>query len=250
MARHHPTEPMLTRRTFVMRAAQGSMAVAVLGLWGCAAATSTASPASDPTGTDAPTDLRWDRVDLGIVSAYVLARGGEAAVVDTGVAGSAEAILAGLGRLGLDWGAVGHVVITHQHGDHAGSAAAVLAAASDAQGYAGAADIPAIDAGRPLTAVGDGDEVFDLQVIETPGHTAGHISVLDEVVGVLVAGDALNTADGRATGPNPQFSADMDTALASVAKLAAYSFETLLVGHGDPVTSGASAQVAALAAGG
>jgi hypothetical protein len=52
------------------------------------------------------------------------------------------------------------------------------------------------------------------------------------------------------TGPNPQFSDDMDTALASVAKLGALSFETVLVGHGDPVMAGASAQVAALAAGG
>jgi glyoxylase-like metal-dependent hydrolase (beta-lactamase superfamily II) len=171
-------------------------------------------------------------------------------VVDTGVGGSAEAIQAGLGRLGLDWGAVGHIVITHQHGDHAGSAAAVLEAAPDAVGYAGGPDTPAIDVPRPLTSVGDGDEVFDLTIIATPGHTAGHISVLDEVAGVLVAGDALNTAGGQATGPNPRFSSDMETALASVAKLAGFSFETLLVGHGDPVTSGASDQVAALAGNG
>ncbi len=41
----------------------------------------------------------------------------------------------------------------------------------------------------------------------------------------------------------------MTTAMASVAKLGALAFETLLVGHGDPITSGASAKVAALAAG-
>jgi glyoxylase-like metal-dependent hydrolase (beta-lactamase superfamily II) len=83
--------------------------------------------------------------------------------------------------------------------------------------------------------------------VATPGHTAGHISVLDEVGGILVAGDAVNTQSGVVTGPNPAFSADMTVALASVDKLAALRFETLLVGHGDPITEGASALVAALA---
>lgn len=152
-------------------------------------------------------------------------------------------------RLGLDWGAVGHVVLTHQHDDHAGSAAAVLTAAAAATGYAGAADIPAIAVPRPLVAVSDGDTVFGLRIVATPGHTAGHVAVFDEAGGVLVAGDALNTSDGNVTGPNPSFSSDMPTAMASVAKLGALRFETLLVGHGDPITSGASAKVAALAAG-
>jgi len=38
----------------------------------------------------------------------------------------------------------------------------------------------------------------------------------------------------------------MNEAKASVAKLGRLTFETLLVGHGDPISSGASAQVAAL----
>jgi hypothetical protein len=42
----------------------------------------------------------------------------------------------------------------------------------------------------------------------------------------------------------------MATALASVDKLAALRFETLLVGHGDPIESGAAALVAELAASG
>jgi glyoxylase-like metal-dependent hydrolase (beta-lactamase superfamily II) len=188
-------------------------------------------------------------VDLGFVSAYVLVRSGEAAVVDTGVAGSEDDIEAALAATGLGWDAVGHVILTHLHGDHIGSATAVLTAAPDATGYAGAADIPGISVPRALTPVGDGDRVFDLRIVATPGHTPGHISVLDEVGGVLVAGDALTSAGGRAAGPDPQFTPDMATAGASVAKLGALTFETLLVGHGDPVTAGASAQVAELAGG-
>jgi glyoxylase-like metal-dependent hydrolase (beta-lactamase superfamily II) len=70
------------------------------------------------------------------------------------------------------------------------------------------------------------------------------------LAGLLVAGDALNTMDGTVTGPNPQFSDDMTTAEASVRKLAGFTFETLLVGHGEPITDGASELVAELAAGG
>jgi glyoxylase-like metal-dependent hydrolase (beta-lactamase superfamily II) len=183
------------------------------------------------------------------VSAYVLVRGGEAAVVDTGTGGSEGAIGDALEALGLDWGAVAHVVLTHHHGDHAGSAAAVLDLAPDAAGYAGAEDIPAISVPRPLTAVGDGDRVFGLEVVTAPGHTAGSICVLDPEAGVLVAGDALRVEGGAPALPGAQFSDDMDQALVSVAKLGALTFGTLLVGHGDPLEGGASEAVAALAAG-
>lgn len=266
----------ITRRTFLSRVGKGTVALAVVGIAGCVPSSGPApsgvggdgnssggpgpappaTPGSvSPDGTTpsasgaAGEGVAWERVDLGFVSAYVLVRGGEAAVVDTGVSGSDDEIAAALDRLGLDWGAVGHVVFTHQHSDHAGSATAVLAAAPDARAYAGAADIPAIRAPRPLIEVADGDDVFGLRIVATPGHTAGHISVLDEVGGILVAGDALNTQSGAVTGPNPAFSADMTVALASVDKLAALRFETLLVGHGDPITEGASALVAALADG-
>jgi glyoxylase-like metal-dependent hydrolase (beta-lactamase superfamily II) len=122
----------------------------------------------------------------------------------------------------------------------------VLTAAAAAEGYAGAADIPGITVPRPLTPVGDGDTVFGLRIIATPGHTPGHIAVLDEPGGILVAGDALTTTGTRVTGPSSQFTADMAEATASVAKLGTFRFETLLVGHGDPITARASAQVRAL----
>lgn len=213
------------------------------------AAASPAAEGSAPAGSAAPEDLAWERVNLGFVSAYLLVRAGEAAIVDTGVEGSEGEIEAALERLGLTWASVAHVILTHRHGDHAGSAPAVLELAPQATGYAGAADLGAISAPRPLTAVADGDLVFDLRMIATPGHTAGHIAVLDEAAGVLVAGDALGTAGGTLTGSNPSFTEDEAAAAASIAKLGALTFETLLVGHGEPILSGASAQVAALAGG-
>jgi glyoxylase-like metal-dependent hydrolase (beta-lactamase superfamily II) len=52
------------------------------------------------------------------VSAYVLVRGGEAALVDTGFGSSMDRIGAVLDAAGPGWGGVRHMVITHAHGDH------------------------------------------------------------------------------------------------------------------------------------
>ncbi len=219
-----------------------------------ASTTTTETPTTTTTSL-APETGVWERISLGFVSAYVLARAGSAAVVDTGVSGSEDDIEAGLGALGAGWDSVGHVILTHHHGDHVGSIEAVLERAAAAAAYAGEADIPRISSTRPLTPVGDGDEVFGLEIIATPGHTPGHVSVLDPAAGVLVAGDALNGGDtmggraGTVAGPNPQFSSDMPTANETVKKLAALQFDTILFGHGEPVEGGAAALLAELAAG-
>lgn len=261
----------LSRRLFLADLGRGAVALAVVGISGCAPAGSQGSAAGSAaatSGSTEPSDLaaapstasaaptaassaaagdgfRWERVDLGFVSAYVLARGGEAVVVDTGTAGSEGDIAAALERIGLGWDAVGHVIVTHKHGDHMGSLSAVLEATPDATGYAGAEDVSAMGSPPRLVAVADGEDVFGLTIVSTPGHTPGHISVLDEVGGILVAGDALGTNAGAVAGPNSQFSEDMENALASVAKLGTFEYETLLVGHGDPIVSGASDLVAA-----
>jgi glyoxylase-like metal-dependent hydrolase (beta-lactamase superfamily II) len=257
---------LIDRRTFVTDLGRGAFAVAILGVAGCgpidratvtpppATAAGGASPTSgagsSPSGSASAAGgaLSWSRVNLGFVSAYLLVRGGEAALVDTGVENSADAIEEALGSLRLTLADVGHVILTHKHGDHAGSAGAILDRAPDAMGYAGAEDLASIAVPRTLTPVQDGDRVFDLLIVATPGHTPGSISVLDPAGSVLVAGDALRTADGRPTFPEGQFTEDPALAKASVAKLGGLAFETLLVGHGDPIEGGAAAAVAALAA--
>ncbi len=201
---------------------------------------------AEPAAAEAPT-LRWERVDFEFVSAYVLARGDQVAIVDTGTAGNAERIEAALAALDAGWGDVDHVVLTHLHPDHVGGLPAVLDAAATAQAYAGEADVAGITSPRPLVPVNDGDEVFGLEVIATPGHTPGHIAVIDEAAGLLVAGDALNESGGQVLGANPQFSSDMTAADNSVRVLAARRFDTLVVGHGEPIVGDASDQVATLA---
>ena len=157
-------------------------------------------------------------------------------------------ILGALSTLNVGWADVDHVVLTHFHPDHVGSAGAVLDSAASATAYAGEADISQITSPRDLQAVGDGDEVFGLAVVETPGHTPGSISVFDADSGLLVAGDALTADGGGVAGPVPEFTEDLVEASASVTKLADLDVDTALVGHGDPVEGGAGAQIVELAA--
>ena len=246
----------MSRRTFIADLGRATLGFIVLGAAACAPGDDEEDPAATvgsdatPAATGGGSELGgWHRVNLGQVSAYVLVRGGEAFIVDTGVAGKASDIEAGLSEAGSAWNEVGHVILTHKHPDHIGSAEQVITRASEATAYAGAEDISAITSPRKITAVGDGDEVAGLQIIATPGHTAGHVSVLDATGRVYVAGDSMVGADGGNVGPpGAQFTEDMDEAMRSVAKVGKLDFDIALFGHGEPVTSGAAAKVAALAA--
>ncbi len=58
-----------------------------------------------------------------------------------------------------------------------------------------------------------------LMILHTPGHTAGHISVLAEALGVIAAGDAAVLQDGALIVANPEFAEDLAQAEASLASL-------------------------------
>jgi glyoxylase-like metal-dependent hydrolase (beta-lactamase superfamily II) len=247
----------LTRRRLLISAGSGVLGISVVTMVsGCSGPGDAAQPAAPaPSGGSSATATatagpatagKWQRVDLSFVSAYLLIRGREAAVVDLGTDGSAGSIETALKAAGSGWDAVRHIILTHKHGDHAGGLAGVQPLVS-ASVYTGQADVAGIASARPLTSVKDGDEVFGLQIVGTPGHTAGHVSVFDPATGTLVAGDALRTNAGLA-GSDPQYTADAAQAAASVRKLAALDVRTILPGHGDPLTSGAAEALRKLAA--
>lgn len=235
----------------------GGMALgAVTVAAGCSSDTSTggtgsseasSAPVADEASatSGSPSDT-WARANLGFVSAYVVARGGQATVIDTGVEGSEDDIEAVLASQGLGWGDVGDVILTHSHPDHIGSAAAIAQAAPDAMFHAGEADVPAIDIGRAVAGLVDGDTVFDLSILHTPGHTPGHVCVLDKANSILMTGDALTGDGGKVGLPNPEFTPDYEEALRSVKYLGTLDFATAYFGHGEPVTSGASDETRAL----
>jgi len=267
-----PRPQLRSRRAFLGEVGAGTLAMAVLTPTVLAACSSTndtqtstvtaaetdADSSAEPTATSAPAvaaddstadapALVWAQASLGFVSAYVLARGNRAAIVDTGVAGSAAAIGQSLASLGLNYSDVEHVILTHHHQDHAGSIDAVLAEATNATAWVGEADVDELG-GRALSTVVGGEDVFGFEMVSTPGHTAGHMCVIDHSAGLLVAGDAIFTNGGGVTEGPAQFFDDIPESRESIKTLASLSFNTLLVGHGAPIESAADTAVAELAA--
>ena len=242
----------ISRRTWLARVAAGSLAVWSelsfgLGRRGWSVAIGSRDLAIGVAPAQNLGAAQALQVNLGFVNAYVLIRGKEAAVVDTGTPNNASKIADVIRIAGLGWDAVHHVVLTHYHPDHIGSVGEVLQAAGKATAYAGAADIPQIKTPRPLKAVNDNDEVFGLRMISTPGHTPGHVCVYDPAGSLLILGDAMNNIGNKLAGPNPQYTADMTQAHQSVKKLAKLKFQRAVFGHGEPIDKGASQAIAKLA---
>lgn len=96
--------------------------------------------------------------------------------------------------------------------------------------------------GHPVSDVlSDGDEVGGLRVIETPGHTPGHLAYWEDTTRVLILGDVLfhrNPVTLRKGLQEPFTLATFDRAanLRSARKLAALNPETICFGHGAPLT--------------
>jgi glyoxylase-like metal-dependent hydrolase (beta-lactamase superfamily II) len=240
------------RRAWLARVTSGTFAVWTELIFGCGRqgwgiALGGAGLATSVAQAQTLEPVQALRVVMDFVSAYVLVRGKEIAIVDTGLPNNGTRFGEVIKTAGLGWDAVGHVILTHYHPDHVGSMGEVLTAAPKALAYAGAEDIPQMKSPRPIKAVADGDEVFGLRIIATPGHTPGHICVFDPAGSLLVLGDAMVNVNNTLGGPLPQYTADMAEANKSVKKLAALKFTKAVFGHGDPIEKDASAAVAKLA---
>ncbi|ADV66436.1 MBL fold metallo-hydrolase [Deinococcus maricopensis] len=202
-----------------------------------------------------------------------------ATLVDTGLPGREEAVLALLREAGASPGDVRRIVLTHQDLDHVGSAAA-LARMTGAQVLAHADDAPFIDGRQravklpppsvlstlppgarammkrgadPVTitrTLADG-EVLDVaggvRMLHTPGHTPGHLSLYVPSDRVLIAGDAVVVHDGQLAPPPAPMTPDMPAALQSIRKLAALDADIVVAYHGGVQRGDVRAQLRTLA---
>lgn len=213
------------------------------------------------------------RLGLGIAQGYLVDLDDGLHLVDTGTPGNTGRILAAIRAAGRDPSDLRAIALTHQHADHAGSAAAV-ARETGADLLAHAEDAPVVRDGlvpvtgttslsllglenlttrfiptRPLEAAPitrelvDGDRIGGprgLRVLHTPGHTPGHASyLLERDGGVLFAGDAAAHLFGRVR--RPIVASDWAAVARSAALIASLDFDTAFFGHGAPIRGGALA---------
>ncbi|MCM3631174.1 MBL fold metallo-hydrolase [Paenibacillus glycanilyticus] len=71
-----------------------------------------------------------------------------------------------------------------------------------------------------------------ITVIDTPGHTPGHISLYHEPTRTLIAGDALVVRDGELCGADPSTTLDPEAAQASIVKLLDFDIRAIVCYHG------------------
>jgi glyoxylase-like metal-dependent hydrolase (beta-lactamase superfamily II) len=72
----------------------------------------------------------------------------------------------------------------------------------------------------------------DVEIISTPGHTPGHISLYLHEFKTLISGDALFLQDGDLVISLPMFTYDMEQAKQSVKKLLDYDIDKIICYHG------------------
>jgi glyoxylase-like metal-dependent hydrolase (beta-lactamase superfamily II) len=209
---------------------------------------------------------------LGMVNAYLVPEGDGLTVIDTMIGRSASKIIAAADAQGAP---IVRILLTHAHADHIGSLdelkqrlpdAEVVISTRDARllrkdmtldpnepedklrgGYPGAAT-------KPNRTVDAGDRVGSLEVIATPGHTPGHIALLDARDGTLYCGDVYSTLGGVATSarvnpifPLALFTWHRPTELESAQALRALEPARLAPGHGKVVESPLEAMDGAIA---
>lgn len=71
-----------------------------------------------------------------------------------------------------------------------------------------------------------------IEIISTPGHMPGHISVYIKSSKTLIAGDALVIENNDIAVANPQYTLDIDKAKKSIAKLLDYEMDSIICYHG------------------
>jgi len=189
-------------------------------------------------------------------------------VIDTGLPHSEKKILAYVTSLGKRVQDVKRIIITHADFDHIGGLAA-LQAATGARTYASRIEADAIARGkssreinpsgfslrrvlfaliRPfikatpvkvdeILAEGDTLPVLGgLRVVETPGHTPGHISLFAPSAKVLFCGDSMVSDQNGLQGSRPGITWDETKARESERKQATLGANIVCSGHGSVVT--------------
>jgi glyoxylase-like metal-dependent hydrolase (beta-lactamase superfamily II) len=198
---------------------------------------------------------------------YLIRSSSGLTLVDTGMKDEADEIALQIQGRGFTLSEVRNIVLTHGHGDHAGSAAElsertgafVLAHEAEAPFIDGTRTMPEPTMLRIMNRLGgsvfefkpakigrhlkDEDRVrflYGWRVLHTPGHTPGSICLYEQDRHILICGDTLfnkNPVTGK-VGFQPSFPVltyDKDQLRESLRRLSTLTIDVICFGHGDPL---------------
>ena len=207
-----------------------------------------------------------------VANPYIIIDADGLTVIDTGLPRSGKKILAYVASLGKSARAVKRIILTHSDLDHIGSLAA-LHKSTGARTYASKIEADAIAAGKPSRQIKPSgfslmrlmfalvrpfmkatpfqvDEILTdgqtlpvlggLRVVETSGHTPGHISLFAPAVGVLFCGDSLVADENGIHGSRSGLTWDDAEAREAERKQAALGAHIVCSGHGPVVMDATS----------
>jgi glyoxylase-like metal-dependent hydrolase (beta-lactamase superfamily II) len=201
-----------------------------------------------------------------VANPYLLVDPDGLTLIDTGLPGSDKKILRFLVNLGYESKDLKRILITHADFDHVGGLAA-LKKATGAKIYASPVEAQAIVEGhssrdlQPRSAIlklliklmsmlfkptsikvdellSDGQSLpvlNGMQVIETPGHTPGHLSYYASTAGILFCGDSIVSEENGLRGSTGANNWDQEKSDESVRRQAALGAHILCSGHGAVV---------------
>ena len=202
-----------------------------------------------------------------MANTYILVDEDGLTLIDSGMPRSEKKILAYIATLGKTAGDVKRILLTHSDIDHVGGLAA-LVRASGARTYASLVEADAIATGKPSRQISSKgfslrrtlfsllspffkaqpfqvDEIVQdgqiipaiggLRVVETPGHTPGHVSFYAASAGVLFSGDSMVSDEHGLLGSRPAVTWDADLARESVRRQAELGASIVCTGHGPVV---------------
>ena len=188
-------------------------------------------------------------------------------LVDAGYPDYEDRILEGMKAAGIDPEKLSHIIITHHDEDHIGSLRAISDRFPKAVILTSEIEKPYVLGEKKAIRLAEADEAKDLspedkayfdmvrairkvehvevvkggdvlpvcggiEIIETPGHMPGHISVYVPAEKCLIPGDAIScSADGKLFA-DPAYALDLPESVRSVQKLLQYDIAEVRCYHG------------------